>query len=361
MLEMGRPRQPLNLKADVSAVRERLKDKKLEGWQRQRLQAVLLGMDGQRGLPEIAEEVGAGARTLSTWFELFREGGLERLLTRHPAGKGAQSWMDEATTGRLREKLTEAKWRRAEEARPWLEEQLGRKLSVAVIYKYLGKAEARLKVPRPSHTKKDPAAVESFRTTLCERLHQEEISLERSVHLWVMDEMRYGLQPLTRRVWTLKGVEPVVSIEPRYQWGYTYGALEVCADGAEFFHTDGVSQEASACFLEQVSQSDSQGFHLVLQDGAGFHLSPGDSRIPANVRLITFPPYSPELNPIEKLWDTIQDRICNQHWQDLTALEEAINVALKEYWTTPAKVRSLIGNNWLTAQANSSSLSVLAA
>jgi len=43
-------------------------------------------------------------------------------------------------------------------------------------------------VPRPSHRKKDPAKVEAFRAELCEKLHAQQIAVERSVHLWVMDD-----------------------------------------------------------------------------------------------------------------------------------------------------------------------------
>jgi DDE superfamily endonuclease len=237
-------------------------------------------------------------------------------------------------------------------------------------------------VPRPLHAKKDPAAVETFRQTLSDQLHAKDIALDASVHLWVIDDclrralsllaggpnagrwqrqMRFGLQPVTRRVWTLRGVEVTAPVDPRYQWGYTYGALEVCGERAEFFHTDGVSQEATGCFFDQLAASDPGGFHLVIQDGAGFHLGEGHERLPANVRVVTLPPYSPELNPIERLWDIVKDRICNRVWTDLDELTTAINAVLREYWTTPSLVRSLIGQGWLLDQANSSTPNVLAA
>ena len=146
-------------------------------------------------------------------------------------------------------------------------------------------------MPRPAHRQKDPVKVAAFRAELCEKLHAQQIALKSSVHLWVMDDcparqrlslfaggpnagrrrrqMRLGLQPVTRRVWTRRGVEVVVPVEPRYQWGYTYGALEICGDGTEFLHTDGVSLEASRCFLEQVGRSAPEAMHIVIQDGAG--------------------------------------------------------------------------------------------
>ena len=358
---MGRPRKPLNATADAKDVRARLKDKDLEGWQRQRLQAALLGLAGVLSLPQIAEEVGAGARTVGSWFAALRRSGVEGLLTRKPKGHGPASWLDERTAAEFKAELDKGRWRRAQDARRWLEEKLGRKLTLIVTYKYLGKCEARLKVPRPTHAKKDPAKVEAFRAELCDRLHGEQIALEQSVHLWVSDEMRFGLQPVTRRVWTRRGVEVVLPVEPRYQWGYTYGALEVCGDGAEFLHTDGVSLEASRCFLEQVGRSAPEAMHIVIQDGAGFHHAEGAPELPANVRVIHLPPYSPELNPVERLWDVVKDRICNQVWKDLDELMGAISEVLTEYWTTPAKVRALMGDGWLLDTANASYPSVLAA
>lgn len=359
---MGRPRKTLSLKGDVTDVLERLRDKKLDGWQRQRLSAVRLGLEGHLTLPQIAQEVGIGARSISTWFDSFRTGGIEALLTRQPRGKGQRSWLDQESAEAFVEKLKEGQWRRAEDARLWLEEKLQKQLSLAVTYKYLGKAGARLKVPRPVHEKKDPVAVEAFRKTLCHKLHEKQIPLEASVHLWVLDEMRFGLQPVTRRVWTLPGVEVVVPVCPRYQWGYTWGALEIGGEGgAQFFNTTSVCQEFSREFLKQIAASDEDAYHIVLQDGAGFHLPEGHEWLPEKVRVLTLPPYSPELNPVERLWDIVKDRICNRVWSELATLETALNKVLVEYSTHSAAVHSLVGQGWLHTQANVSSRSVLAA
>ncbi len=116
---------------------ERLKDQKLEGWQRQRLDAVRLEMEGHHRLPQIAVEVGISPRSISKWFELFRAGGTEGLLTRQPCGKGRKSWLDAESAASLVEKLKEGQWRRAEEARLWLEEKLQKPLSLTVTYKCL--------------------------------------------------------------------------------------------------------------------------------------------------------------------------------------------------------------------------------
>jgi transposase len=355
---MARPRSDIGGKTDSKAVRERLKDKSLAGWQRQRLQAILLACDAGRTLPEIASEVGTHRSTLSAWLKCVREHGLEGLLARKPKGKGPESWLDEALAEKFRHQLRAGHWRRAQDARVWLEQHLGKKLSLFTVYKYLGKCAARLKVPRPTHAGQKPAAVETFRQTLRDQLHGKNIPLEQNVHLWVIDEMRFGLQPVTRRMWTLKGVDLVAPVHPRYQWGYTYGGLEICDNRAEFLHTDGVSQEATAIFYAQLAASDPEGMHIIIADGAGFHLADGHEKLPANVRVITLPAYSPELNPIEKLWDLVKDRICNRVWADLEQLRAAIDHVLAEFWTNPARVRSLLGHATVPSVANTSARTV---
>ena len=140
---MGRPRRPLNAVADVAEVRARLKDKRLESWQTLRLRAVQMGLEGRRSLHEIADKSGVSPRSVGEWFDRFRSSGLTGLLHRKPKGKGPASWLDARTARELQMQLAQGHWHRAEEVRPWLEEKLHRKLSLVVIYKYLGKYAMR--------------------------------------------------------------------------------------------------------------------------------------------------------------------------------------------------------------------------
>ena len=76
----GQTKKTTRRTAAAKAVRARLKDKDLEGWQLQKLQAVQLGLAMRLSLPQIAEAVGISPRSVGVWFELFRLGGLEGLL-----------------------------------------------------------------------------------------------------------------------------------------------------------------------------------------------------------------------------------------------------------------------------------------
>jgi hypothetical protein len=79
--------------------------------------------------------------------------------------------------------------------------------------------------------KRPPKAAQEFREDLSNRLAKAaETSLAKPVRIWVLDEHRYGLLPVIRRVWGRKGVRVHALYKTTYQWGYLHEALEV--DGA---------------------------------------------------------------------------------------------------------------------------------
>ncbi len=95
--------------------------------------------------------------------------------------------------------------------------------------------------------------------------------------------------------------------------GNIFGEPFKSAAGAgEFFYTNKADCDVSADFLAQISNRDPGAIHIVIWDGAGFHPQAGDARIPDNVVVVRQPPYSPELNPVERLWDQLRDGLCNR-------------------------------------------------
>jgi transposase len=96
---------------------------------------------------------------------------------------------------------------------------------------------------------------------------------------------------------------------------------------------------------------DPQAPHVLIWDGAGFHPADGTAGLPDNVRLLAFPPYSPELNPVEKLWDQLKDGLCNEAYASLAALEQTLTELLRPFWQEPERVGSLIGPGWLWRQS----------
>jgi transposase len=119
----------------------------------------------------------------------------------------------------------------------------------------------------------------------------------------------------------------------------------------EFLYSSTVDLEYSGRFLQQVGAREPGATHVVIWDGAGFHPQDGAEGLPDNVRLLPFPPYSPELNPIEGLWDQLKDYLCNKVFASLRAVEKAMTNFLRPFWENPERVRDLIGYGWLLAQA----------
>lgn len=99
------------------------------------------------------------------------------------------------------------------------------KFGLPQTYRYRKKLGGRLKVTRPCHTKKDPLKVVAFKETLAQKLMDLELPRDRPLRLWIYDEARYGLAPVTRRMWTTRGTAVVCPVNKR-----TSGAtcLELC-------------------------------------------------------------------------------------------------------------------------------------
>ena len=208
-------------------------------------------------------------------------------------------------------------------------------------------------MPRKSHAKKDPTQAAKFQRELPARLTAVVGSApSRPVRLWVLDEHRYGLLPVIRRVWARRGVRVHAPYATKYQWGYLHEALEV--DGAhrtELRFTPAIDRDIHAGFLQQIADSEPQALHVVIQDQAGFHLPITDPRLPANLRLLPLPPYCPELNPVERFGGLLKARVSNRLYPSLRRLEDHLFAASRE-WTHPAKVAGLI-HGWLADRVNS--------
>jgi len=140
------------------------------------------------------------------------------------------------------------------------------------------------------------------------------------VKLWFQDETRLGLQPRTKRRLTARGVKPIGCQAPVYDWTWLYGVVEP-RSGQSFFmqwsHLD------SACFqqfIDEFVEAHPNELHIWVFDGAPAHsakrLNWRQSIVP--VRL---PAYSPELNPIERLWQHLKFEL-KAWYPKLSLLEE---------------------------------------
>lgn len=221
------------------------------------------------------------------------------------------------------------------------------------VYYWLGKLGGVLKVSRQTHAKKDAAQAAELQRTLCEKLRNLNVAGCKPVRVWGADAHRYGLIPVVRKCWTLRGERPPAPYQTKDEWGYRYSALAVDGENAaRLLCLPGVDLALIHRFLEHVAASDPAAEQVVIWDQAGFHPDPKLQALPPRVHLVPLPPYSPELNPVEDIGDVLKDRMANTLWENFAALAVAIGEELKPIYETAERVRRLVSHGWLLDQVN---------
>ena len=353
---MGRPYYRLVVEPEERREIERQFRRVKDVRQRERLEVVRLACAGQHPLAEIAARVGRSRATVQTWLGTYQSRGLEGLLERGKPGASPSPLQDEQLQQELGEQLAAGNFRTAGQAVRWLRERHGIERTIWSIYYWLKKCGATLRVPRPVHLKKDPQAAAAFPAELEAKLRALPLEPGRAVRVWVQDEGRFGLHTIVRRCWGLRGVRVVKTNQKKYQWGYLYGALEIGTGKFEALFMPNVGLEVSEVFLRHLAASQPEAEPIVIWDGAGFHQKAGIHVLPDRVHVIQLPAYSPELNPIEKLWDVLKDGVCNRLFHSIDELWQALCVELQPF-DQPERVHRLLGSNLILAPANASSKS----
>ena len=122
------------------------------------------------------------------------------------------------------------------------------------------------------------------------------------------DEARFGRMNRPRPCWAPIGVRPEVASQLIREYVYLYGAVSPKDGTCVYLIMPAPDTECFQIFLDTLAKKYPRHFILLFVDGAGNHH--GDELgIPANIMLHLLPPYSPELNPQENLWDEIREKL----------------------------------------------------
>lgn len=108
-----------------------------------------------------------------------------------------------------------------------------------------------------------------------------------------------------------------------------------------------MNTETFSTFLAQVAAAHSQDFMVMIVDGASSHVSK-ELIIPENIRLYRLPPYSPELNPVEHLWDEIREKsFPNRIFSEMKAVIAQLEKDLPAIALDATKVKSITAWPWI--------------
>ena len=146
------------------------------------------------------------------------------------------------------------------------------------------------------------------------------------MELWSFDEHRLGLKPVVGKVWSPLGQRPEAVVNPRYEWMYVYGYVHPHSGETEWHLLPRVNIAWFEASLVEFAKAVGAGPHkqiLLVLDGAGWHRSQR-LRVPEGIHLEFLPPYSPELQPAERLWPLVDEPLVNRAFDSLDALEQVL-------------------------------------
>ncbi len=168
------------------------------------------------------------------------------------------------------------------------------------------------------------------------------------IEIWFQDEARVGQKGGHAYVWAPIGARPLMVRDNRHDSAYLFGAI--CpnrAVGAAIIMPN-VNAEAMTEHLAEISTQVVSGAHAVLVcDSAGWHQTGGRLGVPDNITLLPLPSYSPELNPMENVWEYLRaNRLCALVWDSYKAIVAACSSAWNFFVNDPDRIRSIGTREW---------------
>ena len=148
-------------------------------------------------------------------------------------------------------------------------------------------------------------------------------------------------------MWAERGSCPRAVRQTQYKWGYIFGAVDPLTGQSSALISPTVNTQLMNVHLRMIAEEAGEDTHVVLVlDGAGWHKAK-DLRVPESMTLLMLPPYSPELMPMERVWQWMRQHDLSNHvFKD----EAAIDRACKESWNklTSERLKTITQTQWLT-------------
>ena len=180
---------------------------------------------------------------------------------------------------------------------------------------------------------------------LTECLEAEETLGEGPESVFFGDEMRLGLIGQVRRRWAPRGVKLRQPVEFTYKWTYLNLAVNPMEGILKWDWTSDMKAESIAPVLKSWERGSEGSLEAIVWDGARGHQ--GSEYDEVEACRIQQPPYSPELQPAERVFEYLRARIEGVVYGALDAKKEAVERELRTLASCPEKVRSLTCWDWI--------------
>ena len=172
---------------------------------------------------------------------------------------------------------------------------------------------------------------------LPETFSELRISLDKNkysgVNLYFQDESRFGLMTSVGKYLTARGIKPIVKYRHAFKNTYLYGSYSPVNGDSFVWEINGTDSIIFEAYLQAFSRYKPEEFKVIVIDNAGFH-STKNIEIPPNICLLNIPPYCPELNPCEKIWQHLKSRFKNKTFDTMESLREWLAQSVQNMTTS---------------------------
>lgn len=155
------------------------------------------------------------------------------------------------------------------------------------------------------------------------------------------DEGRFGRLGEVRACWCPKDIRPVVPKQQVREYVYAYAAVAPKLGKMTCLILPYANTQMMNLFLKQVSQEFAEYFIVMQVDKAAWHRSKSLD-IPENIRLLEQPSYSPELMPVEHIWEEIRENyFYNRILKSISKVVDELCKGLVDLASNPERLRSM--------------------
>lgn len=170
------------------------------------------------------------------------------------------------------------------------------------------------------------------------------------VEIWFQDEARVGQKGSLTYVWAPVGSRPPMVRDNRHDTAYIFGAICPARGVGAAIITPTVNTECMNLHLAEISTQVTPGsVAAIICDGAGWHQSGNELSLPSNIVLVPLPPYAPELNSMENVWEYLRgNKLSSGIWDDYEDILEACADAWNWLMDDPDRIRSIGSRDWAT-------------
>lgn len=321
-----------------------------DGRVRDRIKAVLLKNEGWTN-KAISQALRIHEETLRKhWLDWSTDGKLK------PENGGSYSKLSDTQSRLLNEHITEVTYTRVIDICAYIEKMFNLRYTVSGMTKWLKQHHFTYKQPKLVPAKVDRATQEEFINKYGSLI----ATIPSNEPILFMDAAHPTMATKVARAWIRKGTDkPIAQTASRTRVN-VLGAIELSTMNVVSCRPEHVNGETITDFFGQLKEAypKAQKIHIIL-DQSGYHRSRSVqvSALEKNIELHYLPPYSPNLNPIERLWKVMNQLARdNIFFSSAKMFRDAINGFFEE--TLPkiaSSLRERINDNFQTIIPTTSS------